>query len=330
MRWQHSQYNGMPGLRRWWLKCTLQMVLSHIPMGERINNLLRRETLFNSFDQGPLKQAILHIEMLNQAGRAIKNETVMEIGAGWQPVNAYLYRIAGCGKVLLCDIHRHINRELLVLTVNHLRENAQIISELLKIDRSCIDKSLPRISSQSFETLLEESGFEYKAPFDLARTNLPSASMGIVNSRATLEHISPQDLREIFREMRRVIKPSGAMVHSIDHSDHWEHFDHSISRINFLKFPDWWWNIIGENSLAYQNRLRSCEYIDMIREAGFRILRIDTTTWGQALTDASKMKIIRRYWDLTPEEIAIITTHLIAEPLLETDEGRNHKEPFRC
>lgn len=314
MKWPHLQYNNIPIVRRWWFKCALQLVLSHIPMGARINNRLREEKLCSRFDQRALKQAVLHVEMLNQAGRAISNETVLEIGPGWQPISAYIYRIAGCRRVLLCDIYRHLSRELLVMTVDQLRENARMISELLKVDKSCVDNILPRISGQSLETLLEESGFEYRAPIDLTRTDLPDASVGIVTSRATLEHISPQDLREIFKEVRRIIKPSGAMVHTIDHSDHWEHFDHSISRINFLKFSDWWWNIIGKNNLAYQNRLRSHEYVDMIKEAGFRILHIRARAPEQAVTDASKMKIIRRYRNLSPAAIAVLTTHLIAQP----------------
>lgn len=302
-------------MKKWWLKCALQLLFSHIPGGgDRINHLLRRKKLYAQFDELTLRQAARHIEILNQAHININNELVMEIGTGWKPIYGYVFRITGCRRVLLCDIYPHLDRRLLVMTINQLRENAQMLSELLRIDDSCIDRVLPHVLGQSFVTLLEGSGFEYISPLDLRRTRLPGASVGIIASRATLEHIPSKDLRQIFREMRRIIKPSGAMVHTIDHSDHWQHFDDSISRINFLKIPDWWWTIIGENSITYQNRLRSNEYIDMIREAGFRISYIDAKPNQQALDDAQRMKIIKRYRDLNPTKVAVLTTHLLAEP----------------
>jgi SAM-dependent methyltransferase len=302
-------------MKKWWIKCFIQLVLSHIPMGERINHLLRGKEPYEHLEEWTLKQAIRHVEMLKQTNINISNEIVLEIGPGWKPIFPFIFRASGCRRVLLCDLNRYLDRKLLTVTINQMKQYIPMISELLKINKSEIEKVLLQVSDQSFETLLEECGFEYKAPFDVRSTDLPDDSIGIVTSRATLEHIPPQDLREIFKEMRRIIKPFGAMVHTIDHSDHWQHFDPSISRINLLKFPDWWWNIICVNNLVYQNRLRSYEYVDMIKDTGFRILYVNAIPDKQVLEDIRGLKLIKRYQETSPEKVAILTTYIVAQPI---------------
>ena len=151
-------------MKRWWLKCAAQLVFSQVPMGDRVHHLFRRKKLYSQFPELALNKAIRHIEMLNHANVNIGKETVLEIGAGWKPIPAYIFRIAKCQKVLLCDWYPHLNRKLLSVTIDQLRNNARLISKLARINNSDLEKVLPQVSNQNFETLLEESGFEYKAP----------------------------------------------------------------------------------------------------------------------------------------------------------------------
>jgi SAM-dependent methyltransferase len=306
-------------VRKWWFKCAIQLVLAHIPLGERINNSLRGNALYQRLNENALRQGLLHVKMLRRVGVSLDGAVVLEIGSGWKPIVPFVFRAAGCCKVLLCDLYPHLDKELLATTLHQMREYIPLIAAELEIEYATVEQRIPSASGQNFSDLLGEAGFEYYAPFDVRTTQWPSASVDIVTSRATLEHIPPQDLVLILQEMKRLVKPSGAMVHTIDHSDHWQHFDHSISRINFLKFPDWWWRIIGENKLVYQNRLRSCEYVNMILDAGFQIADLDARPDSQVLEDFRHTCLIERYRHMTPEQVAALATCLVARPSRERE-----------
>lgn len=296
---------------KWWLKCATQRILSHVPLGRRINNLWSKRARIATLDELALQQGLYHIKLLRENDIDIKGATVLEIGSGWKPVIPYIFRCAGCDHVILCDFNRYMTHTLLCATIQEMRERVPTIADSLGMSAKQIESVLPNLNGQHFEKLLNASGFIYRAPFDARGTDYTDGSIDIVTSRSVLEHIPTYDIVCIMREMKRILRPDGVMVHTIDHSDHWQHFDHSISHINFLKFPEWLWSFIN-SPIAYQNRLRSCEYLRIIEEAGFEIVHLEAVVNEQALLDLKGLRLARKYGGFTHEQLAVLRTHVVA------------------
>lgn len=301
-------------IRKWWLKCAAQRILSHIPWGRSINDLwnLRRNKTW--FDEFALEQGLIALNMLKDEGFDLKEKTTLEFGSGRRPILPLLFRMAGSQKLILCDLYRILTCDSLLNTIQIMKGRSTQISAQLGIDPKTTEDILYDSSKLSLKELLQKNGLEYRAPFDVRQTGLPSQSIDMVFSRTVLEHIPKKDIALIMKEMRRIMKPGGVMIHIIDTSDHWQHFDRGLSRLNFLKFSPGWWNVIN-SPLAYQNRLRSCEHVKIIKEAGFRIGSIKTEIHEKSLKDMKILKIHPEFSGrFSPEELAVISTYLIATP----------------
>ena len=59
-------------------------------------------------------------------------------------------------------------------------------------------------------------------PMMFGTRTIPTVPIDLVTSRAVLEHIPRAELQRVIKEMRRILRPTGVMVHTIDNSDHWQ------------------------------------------------------------------------------------------------------------
>ena len=108
------------------------------------------------------------------------------------------------------------------------------------------------VAGQDIERL--ESLIGYQAPFDMRR-NYFEAQFDFVHSVSVLEHIAPNDLPAIIRNLHSSLKPGGMMVHQIDLRDHLDLTRNPLAftsegtdydpcsdydaRGNGLRLPDW-------------------------------------------------------------------------------------------
>ena len=98
----------------------------------------------------------------------------------------------------------------------------------------------------------------YVAPVgDAFLLQLPAVSFDLVFSMDVLEHVRPDDMDVILRGQRHILRPGGLAYHDIGLGDHLTSVDSSITFSNFLQYDGWLWRYLGENQLAYHNRLRS-------------------------------------------------------------------------
>lgn len=120
---------------------------------------------------------------------------------------------------------------------------------------------------------LELYRIEYIAPYSLM---LPpsrhiAAFDGCVSTNV-LEHIPYEELREILRNLRRLVRPGGALSFIIDYTDHYSHTDHTITEFNFLAYDDLTWGRYNHRC-HFQNRLRHFDYAELFQQCGFEIVR---------------------------------------------------------
>jgi SAM-dependent methyltransferase len=258
---------------RWLAKAALQRGLGVLPQGERLNYVFQRHVL-QSFPIGDkaLRQkftrAASHLAAYEEhvpdvpAGEA----TFFEFGAGWDLAIPLAYAALGVGHQVLIDIRPSARIELVNETIaafNRLRPELEEAA-----GRSGRDLGGSIATLDELET---QFGIRYLAPCDARATGLPAASVDFVSSTDTCEHIPAADLALIFAECRRLLRPGGAFSCRIDLQDHYAYFDSSLSRYNFLRFSDRTWAVVN-SPLHYQNRLRSPEYLRLVREAGLELV----------------------------------------------------------
>src|SRR4029453_4939306 len=167
-------------VQKWWFKCAAQRFLSHIPLGWRINGLWSRKELQSTFDDYALQQALHQVHLLRRVGFVITDKVALEVGTGWHPIMPYVLRLAGCTKVILCDLHRYMTSNLLHVTIRQLRERAPLIAHELGIELPMVERVLPESTAKEFTTLLQESRFEYRSPYDVRYTDYSDPLFNLV------------------------------------------------------------------------------------------------------------------------------------------------------
>jgi len=102
------------------------------------------------------------------------------------------------------------------------------------------------------------------------------------------------------------------MCHFVDNSDHWEHRDKTISRVNFLRHSERVMRFTSLNPLNYQNRLRHRDYVNILEEKGFRVVRAEREIYRKAIVLLPTMKLAPRFRERPHEDLATISSYLLA------------------
>jgi cyclopropane fatty-acyl-phospholipid synthase-like methyltransferase len=136
---------------------------------------------------------------------------------------------------------------------------------------------LAAISKLPFDTPLKEILEKLKIEYITADLSQPQTALGLfdlVTSNNTFEHIYPQVLEPILRNLHDLHRAGGIQSHFIDLSDHYAHMDSSINIYNFLRYSDTAWRFI-DNSVQPMNRWRMPNYRQLYNKVGATILAED-------------------------------------------------------
>ncbi|HEY8506661.1 MAG TPA: class I SAM-dependent methyltransferase [Gemmataceae bacterium] len=301
---------------RWQVRFARNALFGIFPpaVQQRLRALKRKVKPYNlDIDVRTLDQGILQVKMLRDAGCDPAGKDLLEIGTGWKPVIPLVFYLAGCRSVTLVDSQRLLDRRCLAGTARNLLAHKDRIAEGLGASAGEVERRLRFPGHAPMEALLDGFGFRYLAPYDLLWNDLPAASLDVVTSRAVLEHVPPRVVQGMFHEAQRLLRPGGVMCHIIDNSDHWEHGDKRLSRLNFLQTGERLFRFLSSmNPLDYQNRLRHSQYREMMEKAGFRIVADDSRPDPEALEDLKTLKIHESFRRFTPEDLATLTSYLVA------------------
>jgi SAM-dependent methyltransferase len=259
---------------RWLAKAAVQRGLGFFPgQGERVNYVFQRH-LLRSLPAGEagLRQKFLratkHLDAYEKNGPGIPaaDATFFEFGAGWDLAIPLAYALLGVGHQVVIDIRPSARREL-------VNDTMAAFERLRRELEAAAGRRLGHLGGDvaSLAELEPRLGIRYLAPCDARATGLPGSSVDFVSSTDTCEHIPAADLAAIFAECRRLLRPGGAFSCRIDLQDHYAYFDKSLSRYNFLRFPDRTWALVN-SPLQFQNRLRAPEYLRLVRDAGFEVV----------------------------------------------------------
>ena len=258
---------------RWVAKAALQRGLGFLPQGERLNYVFQRHVAHSlpadeSVFRRKFSRALQHLRAYEEHGpdTPAAGAVFYEFGAGWELAIPLAYAALGVGRQVLVDIRPSARVEL-------VNENLAAFERLRGELEQENGRELRRLGGPvgSLAELDQRLGITYLAPCDARDTGLASESVDFVSSTDTCEHIPGNDLARIFRECHRLLRPGGAFSCRIDLQDHYAYFDRSLSKYNFLRYSDGAWRLVN-SPLHFQNRLRSPDYLRLVREAGFDII----------------------------------------------------------
>jgi SAM-dependent methyltransferase len=299
---------------RWLAKAALQKGLGVLPQGERLNYVFQRRVLHSlPAGDGALRQkfsrAMQHLGAYEEHGPEISaaEATFYEFGAGWDLAIPVAYALLGVSRQVLVDIRPSARVELVNDSLASYERLRRELEGVARRELRPLGGPISRL-----DELEERFGIRYLAPCDARGTGLPAESLEFVSSTDTCEHIPGADLAEIFRECFRLLRPGGAFSCRIDLQDHYAYFDRSLSRYHFLRYSDRAWSLVN-SPLHYQNRLRSPEYLQLVRDAGFElVVEKPSGPSEEGRTELARLPLAERFRDFTPDELGVTVLSFVA------------------
>ena len=288
----------------WKIKAYTQFVLAHVPGGERINYQLQQ--ISKSHTPEKYRGRITGLTSMIAKHLEVEGKVIVEIGTGWDAVVSILLFWMGAAAVYTYDHVRHVRFALVKMFLAEMPDLVGEVSRATSIPEAVLRERFDRLAAaQDLDTLFRAAGIRYYAPADATRTGLPDHSVDVVCSYAVLEHVPESVIDGITAEAKRILKPGGVAFHSIGLQDHFVSFDPSITTVNFLQCPEWWWRIFVKHKIQYLNRLRRNEYLKLFQAHGARVEVKEFTINPGDLAALKTMKVDRRFEGMALEELAV-------------------------
>lgn len=280
----------------WRLKVATQAVLNRVPFGPALRRLKRRH-FGHEPDDANLHETLFHLSQMKAAleaqGRTVEGATVLEIGSGWFPTIPIMLALGGAEQVLMSDLNRHMDEVTFAATLRFLRRVMPSDPDLKSIGA------------------LTDLPIRYLPPFDV--DDIPDGSLDLVISRTVFEHIPPNDLLRLLRELRPKLAAGGLMVHLIDHSDHLEHVDKAISKINFLTWTSKH-ALINFLMREGETRLRHHEYQGLFEAAGFDVLSASAEIHPPTRELAKTLRLAAPFTAFSSDQVAALSSIYVLAP----------------
>jgi len=307
---------------RWVAKAVVQKALSYAPRSDDLNYVLQHR-VYRSLPAGDTHARTKFARARRQYETFLEHASVedparavfYEFGVGWDLRVPLAYASLGVERQILVDLHPHARPELVNDSIRRLDAARAVHAE--ELGRPLRALGPPDI--EQISDLEARFGIAYLAPRDARATDLAPRCVDFVSSTDTLEHVPEDDIALILAECRRLLRPDGVLSCRIDLEDHYFRFDRKVSRYNFLRHSDRAWGLVN-SSLHYQNRLRYPDYVRLVREAGFEIVR-ERVSWAseEQLAELSRLPLAERYRDgYTLEELGVRGVTLVAKPSAAT------------
>lgn len=299
----------------WRLKVLIQFILAHLPGGERINYgiqaLTRRHSpAATAFRIDSYSRRIAALD----GHRSLEGSIVVEIGTGWEPTSALLFYLLGARSVHTYDHQRHVRTHLARQVVQQMCDSVAAIGSATGRPDSLLRNRLRPLSTETtLDGIFKRAGINYHAPADATQTGLPDHSADIIYSYAVLEHVPSDVVRLLSSEAARILGPGGIAFHGIRLHDHYASVSKNLSRVNFLRYPEWLWTLLVQNSISYHNRLRECQFLDMFRACGATIVHLMSETDPNDVETVKRMRVDKHFANMTPEELSVTYMEVVLE-----------------
>jgi len=295
------------------VKVAIQFCLAHTPGGERLNYTL--QNLRGSRSTEKTRARVVKLaEMIALVRQFVDLDgaTVIEVGTGWNAINPIMLSLLGAGTVHTFDHVRHVRQTEVMHVIQSIQDSLDEIASASSIPLPTLRERVGSMASaSSLDSLFGAAGIVYRAPGDAAHSSLPDASVDLFYSYAVLEHVPDQVVDALTIEAKRVLKRSGVAFHAIGEHDHYVDFDDSISKVNFLQYPEWAWNLFVKNSISYHNRMREKQFLDIFASYGAQVKFLRSFVDERDVDALKTMKVDHRFLGMSPRQLAVNRTEIV-------------------
>jgi hypothetical protein len=303
----------------WKFKALVQKTLENVPAGRALYTQAQRHFggLRHLNVAGKVAQGNRLLEAFRKANQTVTDMEAVEIGTGWVPIVPMLFWLHGLRSCVTYDIEdllcRHLIHDSASQLIDHFEHGATGDSGLqppgLRERLSALRAKLD--SRVDCNELLRLFRIFPHAPTDAGATGHKDNSVDLVFSNTVLQHVPVEEIRRIYSEAFRILKPGAWMLHHIDPSDMFSHADTSLSGVDFLQYSEQEFAKYNTR-FCYQNRLRAPQHQRLCLEAGFEIAVWECAVNQRALTRLPQLRLHRDYAGFTPEEICSFGIRVVA------------------
>ena len=273
--------------------------------------------LRNYHPKDKVKQGIRILEPFDRAKQSVAGMDAVEIGTGWAPTVPLLLWLNGLRTCHTYDIADLLIPRLIRAASSKLVEFCQHPERIglksgIPFERERLEalRSLNDRGAQGNE-ILSSCNIIPHAPADPSATPHPDNSVDLVFSNVVLQHLREDELRRVFAESFRILKPGGWMIHHIDTTDMFSHFDKSISSVDYLQYSEQ--DFAKYNtSFCYQNRLRAPQFRDLMTDSRFEMAGWDSRIDEVALRRLPSLRIHADFARFSPEELCSVGVRAVA------------------
>jgi SAM-dependent methyltransferase len=247
----------------------------------------------------------IHLRAMASAGMSTRGFRALELGPGNSLAQAFLLAVLGAERVLAVDVKRYATPES---GRGVYRACLRRLDERLEQDDALKPFRTEGSGERARELLPEGAAFPClgrRLDYRITRGRaLPAetGSMDLAYSCSVLEHV--EEPRAVYTDLARVLRAGGLMSAVIDVSDH-----HRPGTLDFLRYGDRLWHRMQSRSAAATNRLRACDHLRLIEDAGFEILSTRRRL-AEAPPDPSELS--PRFRSYSPEELRTLSIVLAA------------------
>jgi len=287
---------GMISRLPWWFKLYAKLVLARLPVPY---SLWRRLKLFRHGEMDDPDRAIRTFE--NYYRRACDKAevapgfTVLELGPGDSIISGLVARSMGASQVWLVDAGAFADT------------NVADCHRTLGLLKQSGHADLGLDDAASLDEVLKRAKITYLTRGTASLANIPDSSVDFIWSQVVLEHVPYCEFSEFLRQIRRIVKPQGIGVHSVDFRDHLS------NALNNLRFsPETWESKAFRTSGFYTNRIRPGAMLDLFKAEGFDVEVVAKTWWPEIPTPRRTMAA--PFADLPDAELLLAEYEVVLYP----------------
>lgn len=308
-------------IRKWHLKAVIQKTISFMPNGHKINhwfqkNITKGVYLGDEYFYDRLEHVKHHLGAFHKHCGSIEGKKTLELGTGWYPVIPFSFFLSGAAEINTVDISNLTNKEKLKDTIGRFIEliEKDTLKQFIeaKPERIVILQDIHKnFEALSFDDILSKLNINYLIMDARQLNHLSDASIDLVHSNNTFEHVYPVILKDILKEFKRIVKKEGLQSHFVDMSDHFAHFDQSINIYNFLQYSNTAWDKVIDNSIQPQNRWRYPQFVELYNNLNIPL--IDTETRPGDIEAVKSLKVHPDFSKFSIKELAISHCYLYSK-----------------
>jgi len=257
----------------WWAKLYVKLMLARLPVPY---SLWRKLKLFRHGEMNDPARAIRTFE--NYYRRARENAdiapgfTVLELGPGDSILSGLVARSMGASRAWLVDAGAFADTDV------------DACHRTLALLRQAGHADLGLGDATSVDDMLRLANVTYLTHGTASLSDIPDASIDFFWSQVVLEHVPHDEFPEFMRQLRRIVKPQGIGVHSVDFRDH---LSNALNNLRFSR--ETWESKAFRNSGFYTNRIRPATMLALFKAEGFDAEVVAEIYWPEIPTPRTAM-----------------------------------------